>query len=42
VNLPTNYSVTDMNGAQVVLFGEDALDIICCQKVAAEFIKSTA
>jgi hypothetical protein len=41
VNLPTNYSVKDMNGEQVVLFWEDALDIIFCQKVASEFIKST-
>ena len=41
VNLPTNYSVPDMNGEQVVLFWEDALDIIFCRKVASEFIKST-
>ena len=40
-NLPSNYSVTDVNGEQVVLFWEDALDIIFCQKIASEFIKST-
>lgn len=38
-NLRSRYSVLDARGEEVVLFREDALDIVFCQKVAAEFIK---
>jgi hypothetical protein len=38
-NLRTNYRILDSYGEQVVLFWENALDVIFCQKVASEFIK---
>lgn len=37
-NLRTNYRILDPVGEQVVLFWENALDVIFCQKVASEFI----
>ena len=39
-NLRTNYRILDSQGEQVVLFWEDALDIVFCRKVASEFIKN--
>ena len=38
-NLRTNYRILDSNGEQIVLFWENALDVVFCQKVASEFIR---
>ncbi len=38
---PAGYEIVDTNGEQVILFWENDLDVVFCQKIASEVIKST-
>ncbi len=39
-NIPARYFIKDINGEQVILFWEDPLDVIFCQKIASKVIES--